>query len=105
VDANRALMVIFGSAFFFSFVIAIVGIALSYMKQMERIKRQPSGSKEVVEAIEAIRKELADLRETSTRYDVSFDTALQRMEGRLVSLESRTNRLEQEVQPTVSMRT
>ena len=44
--------------------------------------------REALAAVNALRKEVADLRDTATRYDVSFDTALQRIEGRVGFLES-----------------
>jgi len=89
--------IIVGMAVIGAVTIAIVAMALNYVKQMEQIKRQPSTvNKNVAEAIESLRKEVADLRGTSTRYDVSFDTALQRMESRIEAVERRTNRMEQE---------
>jgi len=89
--------IIVGMAVIGAVTIAIVAMALNYVKQMEQIKRQPSTvNKNVAEAIEALRKEVADLRDTATRYDVSFDTALQRMESRIEAVERRTNRMEQE---------
>jgi hypothetical protein len=86
-------MIIVSTAVCGAVIIAVVAMALNYLKQMERIKRQPVSSEaKVMEAVESVRKELADLRDTSTRYDVSFDTALQRMESRLAAVENRTNR-------------
>ena len=78
-------------------IAGIVAMALNYVKQMERIKRQPvATNSDIAQAIEALRKEVADLRDTSTRYDVSFDTALQRMESRIAAVERRTGKIEQE---------
>ena len=92
-----AEMIITATAISGGVIIAIVAMSFNYMKQMERIKRQPvSQGGEVAEAVEALRKELADLKDTSTRYDVSFDTALQRIESRVATVEQRTSRLEQE---------
>ena len=39
----------------------------------------------------SLRAELAQLRETTTQYDVSFDTALQRLEARMAHLEQRVD--------------
>jgi hypothetical protein len=39
--------------------------------------------------IAAVREELRSLRDTTTQYDMSFDTALQRMERRVEGLERR----------------
>jgi hypothetical protein len=49
---------------------------------------QKLGGREELAAVDALRKEVADLRDTATRYDVSFDTALQRLEARVVNLET-----------------
>lgn len=96
-DRHLADLIINGTLICGGVIVAIVALALNYMKQMERLKRQPGSSdSRVMEAVEALRKEVADLRDTSTRYDVSFDTALQRMESRIGAVENRTNRQEQE---------
>lgn len=42
-------------------------------------------------AIEAIRAEVAALRETTTQYDMSFDSALHRLESRVAHVEQRVN--------------
>src|SRR2546423_11385974 len=49
---------------------------------------QKQGDKEALAAVNALRMEVADLRDTATRYDVSFDTALQRIEARVGHLEN-----------------
>jgi hypothetical protein len=96
-DRHLAEMIIASSGVLGLLILAIVAMAFNYMKQMERIKRQPiSSDSGVSEALDAIRKELADLRNTSTQYDVSFDTALQRIESRVLAVEQRTGRIEQE---------
>lgn len=38
--------------------------------------------------IKRLQDQLAELRETTTRYDVSFDTALQRLERRIADMEA-----------------
>ena len=49
---------------------------------------QKQGDREALAAVNALRQEVADLRDTATRYDVSFDTALQRVEARVGFLEN-----------------
>jgi hypothetical protein len=39
--------------------------------------------------VEALRQEVRSLRDTSTQYDLSFDTALQRLEKRIEGVERR----------------
>jgi len=69
-------------------------------RKMEEIRarQRVDISAETRAAIEALRQEMAELRDTTTRYDVSFDTALQRLEGRMANVEQRVNRVEHEVQ-------
>ena len=77
--------------FLFAGVVGIVALGLEHVQKMEKIKRGPGGSGDsrVMEAVEELRREVAELRDTSTRYDVSFDSALQRLEGRIGGLERR----------------
>lgn len=42
-----------------------------------------------------VKKQLAELRDMATRYDLSFDTALKRLEGRMTFLEQRVQPMEQ----------
>ena len=51
------------------------------------IKQQ--GGVEVQGAINALREEVRQLRDTSMSYDISFDSAMQRMENRVENLERR----------------
>ena len=41
--------------------------------------------------LRSIKDQLVDLRDTTTRFDMSFDAALQRLETRLTSVETRTS--------------
>ena len=50
-----------------------------------------SGSAALKAEIEAMRLQMASLRDTTTQYDLSFDTALQRMEQRMAHMEQRLN--------------
>jgi len=45
-------------------------------------------------SVEALQQEVRALRETSMQYDLSFDSALQRVEGRVEGLERRVNEVE-----------
>ena len=47
------------------------------------------GSEELVEEMKGLRKEFAQLRDTTTRYDLAFDTALQRLESRVSHMENK----------------
>ncbi len=50
----------------------------------------------VLDELKALREQIAELRESTTRYDVSFDTALQRIEGRMSAVEQRVSAVEGE---------
>jgi hypothetical protein len=53
-------------------------------------------------ALEAMRKEIAALRDTTTEYDVSFDTALHRIESRVAHVEQRVGQVERKVEQVQS---
>jgi hypothetical protein len=61
--------------------------------KLEQMSASPRGSNREVEALraelESTRQELRDLRNTSMQYDISFDTALGRMENRVAHVERR----------------
>lgn len=60
-----------------------------YQLERERIRQEKSDK-----AFEQIRQELAQVRETSTQYALSFEEALQRIERRLDELEQRISAVE-----------
>jgi hypothetical protein len=45
--------------------------------------------------LQSIRSQIEQLRDTTTQYDMSFDTALQRLEARVSHLETRSNRYDE----------
>lgn len=57
--------------------------------ERERIRQEKSDK-----AFEQVRQELAQVRETSTQYALSFEDALQRIERRLDQLEQRVSATE-----------
>lgn len=80
------------------FAIPILAILTYHKRKMMEIKLAGAQRQDqaMIERIEALRKELAQLRDTSTQYDVSFDTALHRIETRVHNLESRVASIEQQ---------
>ncbi len=62
-----------------------------HKRKLEEIKarQRTSIDAETRAAIEALRAEMAALRDTTTQYDVSFDTALHRLESRMSHLEQK----------------
>jgi hypothetical protein len=81
------------------FAIPWYAISTYHRRKMEEIrgKHRVDIEAETRAAIEALRQEMAALRDTSTQYDVSFDTALNRLDSRMSHLEQRVRTVEQEV--------
>lgn len=89
---------------YFIAIIAIMGgfgIPLSAIwghhqqKMMElKLKLSGAGDNNLRAEIDALRQEMRALRDTTMQYDLSFDTALQRVEGRVESVESRVRTVE-----------
>ena len=52
--------------------------------------------------VEALRQEVRGLRDTTTQYDLSFDSALQRMEGRVEGIDRRIQSIQSEDVPRVT---
>jgi hypothetical protein len=73
------------------FSIPIVAIWTAHQRKMLEMKQQMMGRSDsnVTAAIEELRQELRQLRDTTLQYDLSFDSALQRMESRVETLERR----------------
>ena len=64
-----------------------------HKRKLEEIKARQRSTidKATMEAIDGLRKEMASLRDTTTQYDMSFDTALRRLESRVAHIEQRVN--------------
>ena len=84
------------------FGIPIVKIWTDHQRKMLEMKlhNQNQGDGGVRAELEALRQEVRSLRDTSMQYDLSFDTALQRMEQRVAGVE----RSVQAIQPQVVQR-
>lgn len=81
-EGELALVLIFGLP-----IIAI--LTAHHRKVLElRIKARSAPDKQVMARLDALSKEVADLRATATEYDLSFDAALQRLESRVERLET-----------------
>jgi len=65
----------------------IVGILAWYHIKLTEMRARMKGSEGLAAEIARVKEELEQLRETTTRYDLSFDTALQRLESRIENLE------------------
>jgi len=91
-----------GTVMFFIFIVTVplmlfsiplLAIWTSHRRKMEEMRqmRQSSIGKEIQAEFAAVRKEIQSLRDTTMQYDLSFDTALQRMEARVAGLERRSS--------------
>ncbi len=89
--ALAAIIFIFGPALF----VPITAMVLKHRKemlQMELEKRRLS-NQEVAKQIEALRAEIAQLRETSTQYDLSLQANLENLQERVRTLEEQAQML------------
>ena len=77
-------------------VIPISGIWTSHRRKVLelQLRLRNEGSSSVHAEIEALQREVRALRDTTMQYDLSFDTALQRMEQRMESMERRVSSAE-----------
>jgi hypothetical protein len=71
------------------------GVLVEYIKHRTRIAQlkieaQHRTDADVRAALDDLRTEMRALRDTTMQYDLSFDTALQRMERRVEGLERRS---------------
>lgn len=78
--------------------VAAIAIISKTILQVARMRQGNAGaaSESIRQELEALRRQMAELRETTTNYDLSFDAALQRMESRTGAMEERLRQLEQQ---------
>lgn len=57
------------------------------IEELKVIRGQGAGGADLANEIRQIQQQLHELRDTTTRYDMSFDAALQRLESRVSHLE------------------
>ena len=84
-----AIVCIFGPALF----IPITAMVLKHRKEMLQmeLERRRLSNQEIVAQIEAIRQELAQLRDTSTQYDMSLQANLEALQERVRALEQQVD--------------
>jgi len=88
------------------FGIPLTAIWTSHRRKMLELQLQLRGQGDngLRAEIESLRQEVRSLRDTSMQYDLSFDTALQRMEQRVERMERGTQPMHSEEQVQVGMR-
>ncbi len=72
--------------------IPIVAIWTGHKRQMVELQMQQGNTLDsnLRAELDAMRNEIRSLRDTTTQYDISFDTALQRMDQRVGLLEQKS---------------
>lgn len=72
------------------FATPIVAILAYHHLKVVEMKLKARSNETVREELERLRAEFEQFRDTASRYDLSFDTALQRLESRIENLERQT---------------
>lgn len=75
------------------FATPIVAILAYHHLKVLEMKLKARSNDAVREELERLRAEFEQFRDTASRYDLSFDTALQRLESRIENLERQTTPL------------
>ena len=65
-------------------------VIVRHREKMRLMEHQQQGSPGLVEEVQALRRELTQLRETTTRFDMSFDASLDRLERRMDNADHRS---------------
>jgi len=80
------------------FGLPIVAVITSHQRKLAELKlrmgaqmNSPSSSE-----LQELKRAIDELRDTTTRYDISFDAALQRMDSRMNNVEQRLSAMETE---------
>ena len=74
----------------FIFSIPLLAITTTHRRKMleMKLRMHTQGDDSLRATVDQLRSEVRSLRDTTTQYDMSFDTALQRIERRVDSLEN-----------------
>lgn len=67
--------------------VMIVRLILKHREKMTALKYHQGVAPSIAEEVTALRQEVAALRETTTKCDMTFDSAIDRLEQRLENLE------------------
>jgi predicted nucleic acid-binding Zn-ribbon protein len=90
---NFPEMIVALSGTVFVFGIPIMIIWTTHKRKMLelQLRLQNNGDNSVRAELNALREEMRALRDTTMQYDLSFDTAIQRMEQRMNAIERQKN--------------
>lgn len=93
-EFGETLVALAGTIAVFSIPISIIWTQHRRKMLELQLRLQGQSDPNTLAAVEALRQEMRQLRDTTMQYDLSFDTALQRLEGRLDGLERRIGQAE-----------
>jgi uncharacterized protein YukE len=83
------------------FGIPIIAILSEHKRKMAEMGMGQGGANAtVLNELKDMKRQIEELRDTTTRYDISFDSALQRMESRMNHMEQKVSTIENEVHTT-----
>lgn len=68
--------------------VLIVRMVLAHREKLIALRYRQEGAPGLVEEMAALRREMSQLRETTGKFDMSFDAALDRLEARVSGLEA-----------------
>ncbi len=91
---GETLVALMGCVFVFGIPLSLIWT--SHKRKMMELQLRLRGDQDmgVRPELNALREEVRALRDTSMQYDLSFDSALQKMEQRMQSMERRANQAE-----------
>ena len=91
---GETLVALMGTMFVFGIPLSVIWTV--HKRKMMEMQLRLKGDQDVGlrPELNALREEIRALRDTSMQYDLSFDTALQKMEQRMIALERKTNQAE-----------
>jgi predicted nucleic acid-binding Zn-ribbon protein len=77
-------------------------IVLKHQRQMAEMRMNVLGKADqsILAELEELKRQMSEMRDTTTRYDMSFDSALQRMESRMSHVEQKMHQIEPSPQPS-----
>jgi hypothetical protein len=88
-------------AIFCVFSIPVIAILSVHRRKMAEMGMgQGAGNTSVLSELRELKRQVEELRDTTTRYDISFDSALQRMESRMNHMEQKVSTMENEIHIT-----
>ena len=92
-EATQLGIIMIGGLGAMVLLLPFYGLWAYHRRKMEdiRVRGRIQIAEETQKSLEEFRRELHALRDTTTNYDMGFDSAMHRIEARIAHLESRVN--------------